>query len=84
MFEALFASLAREGFDRTTADRVEIRVLDEILALVDAVFTRRRADGSVLERVASLYVCRPVDGAWRVGALIPHPPTSRPISGSTP
>ncbi|HZT66938.1 MAG TPA: hypothetical protein VFA11_14210 [Acidimicrobiales bacterium] len=74
MFGALFSSLAEKGFERTTADTVRTRRLGDDLALVDAAFTRRRSDGSTLERVGALYVCRRVAGAWKIVALIPHPP----------
>ena len=73
-FAAMFAALVGRGFASTEADDVEVRVVSDDLAFVDATFTRRRADGSELERVASLYVCRRRLNGWRVGALIPHPP----------
>ena len=73
-FGAMFAALAGRGFASTEADDVEVRVVSDDLAFVDATFTRRRADRSELERVASLYVCRRGPRGWRVGALIPHPP----------
>ena len=73
-FAAVFAALVGRGFVSTEADDVEVRVVSDDLAFVDASFTRRRADGSELERVATLYVCRRRPSGWRVGALIPHPP----------
>lgn len=73
-FAAMFAALVGRGFASTEADDVEVRIVSDDLAFVDATFTRRRADGSELERVASLYVCRRRPEGWRVGALVPHPP----------
>jgi hypothetical protein len=73
-FGAMFAALVGRSFASTKADDVEVRVVADDLALVDATFTRRRADGSELERLATLYVCRRRPDGWRVGALIPHPP----------
>ena len=73
-FAAVFTAVVGRGFASTVADDVEVRVVSDDLAFVDATFTRRRADGTELERVASLYVCRRRPDGWRVGALIPHPP----------
>jgi hypothetical protein len=79
-FGPIFDALVERGFASTTADEVTSHVLDADLALVDASFTRRRADGSELERVAALYVCRRVDDGWIVATLIGHPPETRALT----
>ena len=73
-FESNFEALRAAGFESTGADEIRVRPMGEGMALVDAHFTRRRSDGSVLERLAALYVCRrPDDGTeWRVAALVRH------------
>lgn len=76
MFDPLFTTLADQGFDRSVAERVLTRQLGDDVSLVDATFVRRRSDGSALERVATLYVCRRTNSGWRIVALIPHPPDS--------
>lgn len=72
-FRPMFDDLAARGFRSTTADTVVIRRIDLDVALVDAAFTRRRVDGSVLERVGALYVCRRSGEVWKVAALVAHP-----------
>ena len=72
-FRPMFDALAARGFHSTVADSVVIRSIGDQLALVDAAFTRRRADGSELERVGALYVCRRVDDGWTVATLIARP-----------
>lgn len=71
-FRPMFDALRRRGFHSTKADSVVTRRLGEAVALVDAAFTRRRADGSVLERVGALYVCRRSETGWTVAALVGH------------
>ena len=73
-FRPMFDDLAARGFESTRADTVTIRQLDDDLALVDAVFTRQRSDGSILERVGALYICRRTDHEWIVATLVAHPP----------
>lgn len=80
-FGRLYDALADRGFASTGADAVRMRVVTDDLALVDADFTRRRADGSELERLATLYVCRRGDAGWRVAALISHPPGAPALDG---
>src|SRR5689334_9342389 len=72
-FRPMFDELRTLGFHSTAADSVVIRHIGDAVALVDAAFTRRRADGSELERVGALYVCRRSDNGWSVAALVAHP-----------
>src|SRR5690349_6645703 len=72
-FGPMFEALRARGFGATTADSVVVRPLGDDVALVDAAFTRRHVDGSVLERVGALYVCRRTGDDWIVAALIGHP-----------
>jgi hypothetical protein len=78
-FRPMFEGLVARGFQSTTADSVVIRPIGQDLALVDAAFTRRHVDGSVLERVAALYVCRRTADDWIVAALIGHPADVRAL-----
>lgn len=72
-FRPMFDALAGRGFHSTTADTVVVRSIGDDIALVDATFTRRRADGSELERVGALYVCRRAGDEWVAATLIGHP-----------
>ncbi len=80
-FRPMFESLASRGFHSTKADTVIIRRIDDDIALVDAAFTRRRADGSVLERVGALYVCRRSADGWTVATLVAHPAEINALNG---
>jgi hypothetical protein len=78
-FDRMYEALAARGFASTEADAVRIRVVTGDLALVDADFTRRRADGSELERIGALYLCRRSPDGWRVATLISRPPDAPAI-----
>jgi hypothetical protein len=74
-FGRTFDALREAGFATTTADRVTVQPIDDTLALVDARFTRRRADGSEMERLGALYLCRRRAGTeeWGVAVLTRRP-----------
>ena len=72
-FQPMWDALAARGFASTTADDVVVRSIGDGMALVDATFTRRHVDGSVLERIGALYVCRRDGDTWSVATLIGHP-----------
>ena len=80
-FEPMWSALADRGFHATVADTVVVRLVGDDLALVDAAFTRRRADGSELERVGALYVCRRTGDGWIVATLISHPAEVAALDG---
>jgi hypothetical protein len=80
-FRPMWDALAGRGFQSTAADSIDVRVLADDLALVDASFTRRHVDGSVLERVAALYVCRRDGDHWVAATLIGHPADRRAFDG---
>jgi hypothetical protein len=72
-FQPMWDALAARGFASTKADSIDVRAIGPDLALIDASFTRRRADGSELERVGALYVCRRDGQRWVAATLIGHP-----------
>jgi hypothetical protein len=72
-FQPMFDALAGRGFASTTADTVAVRPIADDIALIDATFTRRHVDGSVLERLGALYVCRREGEGWVAATLIGHP-----------
>ena len=72
-FSKQWDALRTAGFASTHADAVTVSPLGDDIALVDAHFTRRRADGSEMEQLDALYVCRKKgDDGWTVAALVRH------------
>ena len=72
-FTAQWDALRAAGFATTHADAVSVSPLGDDMALVDAHFTRRRADGSEMEQLDALYVCRRKGGdGWTVATLVRH------------
>ena len=72
-FTPQWEALRAAGFHETVAGAVTVQELADEVALVDAHFTRRRADGSEMEQLDALYVCRRKgDDGWAVAALVRH------------
>ena len=71
-FAPQWDALRAAGFHETVAGDVSVQRLADDVALVDAHFTRRRADGSEMEQLDALYVCRRKGDGWRVAALVRH------------
>lgn len=63
---ALFAGLARTGWDHSAWDRREIVQLSDSKVHVATTFVRYREDGSVLASFESLYILTLEDGRWGV------------------
>ena len=73
LFTGQWEALREAGFASTHADSVSVSSLGDDMALVDAHFTRRHADGSEMEQLDALYVCRRKgDDGWTVAALVRH------------
>jgi ketosteroid isomerase-like protein len=72
-FTGQWDALRSAGFASTHADAISVSALGDDIALVDAHFTRRRADGTEMEQLDALYVCRRKgDDGWIVAALVRH------------
>jgi hypothetical protein len=63
---ALFAALARTGWDHSGWGRRDIVQLSASKVHVATTFIRYREDGSVLSRFESLYIMTLEDGRWGV------------------
>jgi ketosteroid isomerase-like protein len=71
-FAPQWEALRAAGFHETVAGAVSVQPLGDDLAIVDAHFTRRRADGTEMEQLDALYVCRRKGDRWVAAALVPH------------
>jgi hypothetical protein len=67
--EGMLARLRPRGFSYSTAERCFVRMLHPSIALCAVAGTRRRADGSELERIGATYLLTG-SPTWKIGELI--------------
>jgi len=67
----LYADLKARGWARSDVDRVRISLFAENHALIVSDITRRRADGSVLQKNRFCYTARHNGHTWRMIAYLP-------------
>jgi hypothetical protein len=71
--EDILERLRPAGFSRSTVERCFVRLLKPSIALCCVDGTRRRADGSPIERIAATYVLT-AHPDWRIRELIATDP----------
>ena len=71
-YDGNLKALAAQNYKRSTVDSATVCLLNDAAAIVSGQFTRYRADGSVLSKIASTYVFAKGDGQWRITTLIGH------------
>src|SRR5581483_2146497 len=67
-------NLKARGFARSEIAELCAERLSEQLVAVSARRSRRKADGSELERLGETYIFRRAGGAWKIAAAIVHEP----------
>jgi hypothetical protein len=67
--EGILERLRPTGFSRTTVERCFVKLLHRSVALCGVDGTRRRADGSPIERIGATYVLT-AHPDWRIRELI--------------
>jgi hypothetical protein len=67
--EEMQRRLRPSGFASTTVERCEVSLLKPTIALCRVAGTRRRADGSKIERIAAVYVLT-AHPEWRIRELV--------------
>ena len=67
--EGILERLRPTGFSRTTVERCFVKLLHRSVALCGVDGTRRRADGSSIERIGATYVLT-AHPDWRIRELI--------------
>jgi hypothetical protein len=72
--EGILTRLRPTGFSHTTFERCFVRLLHRSVALCSVDGTRRRADGSPIERIGATYVLT-AHPDWRIRELIATEPT---------
>ena len=81
--EASQAPLKAKGYDHTVVLDSEITVFNPTGACVDALWSRRRADGQELQRVASHFEVHRTNDGWRVVALANRLSESETLAGTS-
>jgi hypothetical protein len=71
--EGILGRLRLTGFSHTTVERCFVKLLHRSVALCGVDGTRRRADGSPIERIGATYVLT-AHPAWRIRELIATEP----------
>ena len=71
--EGVLERLRPTGFTHTTVERCYVRLLHRSVALCGVDGTRRRADGSAIERIGATYVLT-AHPDWRIRELIATDP----------
>jgi hypothetical protein len=70
----LIYDLRARGYARSVLTDVQVKLLSDGLALVNARGERFRKDGELLERLSALYTLRKVDGSWRIATATMYDP----------
>ena len=69
--KTVFAGLDAQGFDRSEAGPMSVRLCNATTVLADLRDVRRlRGDGSLIEVIDAVYLCVKQDGAWRMSTAI--------------
>ncbi len=68
-FGKIMADLKERGWVRSNIDQLKVWAMAEDLAMILADVTRRKADGSVLERVRACYTVRRDAKGWKIVTL---------------
>lgn len=70
MMRGQIEALRAAGYERTTADRLEIRTLNANAALIDAHWSRQTSDGATPVRICAYYTAVRLPVGWRIGSII--------------
>jgi hypothetical protein len=78
--EAFYGGVLRDlrewGYSHSTRSELHVKLLDQTIAFVSAVFVRHKTDGSELETIGVTYVVRKTEGEWKIAVLTRHPPAN--------
>ena len=56
----------------STWDNIDIKIIDESIAILDAQFSRYKKDGSVFYSGSAIYYFRKIDDTWKIFSLTPY------------
>ena len=72
-YVGVLRDLRQRGYAYSKRKETHVKLLDQNLALVSAVFIRYREDGSELETAGATYLLLKEDGRWKIVENISHP-----------
>jgi hypothetical protein len=69
-FERLIYALRNRGYARSVLTSVQVRLLADDLALVQALGDRFTKAGDLLEKMSAIYTLRQTEGTWRIATVV--------------
>ena len=72
-YSAARQDLKEHGYSHSKLLEVHVRLLGTTVALVSALFTRYKTDGSELATLGTTYLLRKTDGVWKISVITVHP-----------
>jgi uncharacterized protein (TIGR02246 family) len=73
-FENFLSALVKGGYERSSWESLQVRLLDPQTAIASGVTVRYRADGSVFARVGVTYALRSTAEGWKIFLSSTHEP----------
>jgi NTF2-like protein (DUF6841) len=73
-FENFLWALVKGGYERSSWESLEVRLLDPQTAIASGVTVRYRANGSVFARVGVTYALRSTAEGWKIFLSSTHEP----------
>jgi hypothetical protein len=68
--------LKQRGYSYSKRSETHVKLLDRNIALVSAIYTRYRADGSELETNGNTYLLQKTEGKWKIVVTTRHLPAN--------
>jgi hypothetical protein len=73
-FDRLIYGLRTRGYSRSVLEHVQVKLLADDLALVNARAERFTRTGDLLEKISALYTMRKASGTWRIVTVTMYEP----------
>ncbi len=73
-FNNFLPALVKSGYERSSWESLQVRLLDSQTAIASGVTIRYRADGSVFARVGVTYALRSTPEGWKIFLSATHEP----------
>lgn len=74
-FERLLYALRTRGYARSVLSHVQVKLLADDIALVNARAERFQRGGELLENISALYTMRKSDATWRIATVTMYEPS---------
>ena len=74
-FDRLLYALRTRGYARSVLSHVQVKLLADDVALVNARAERFQRDGELLENISALYTMRKSETTWRIATVTMYEPS---------